>query len=330
MPRLVAAACLSVLLYLLLFGFMARFPLSRGLLEVEMDQKIARLGLLASPKFVIMAGSNAPFSHSCAVFAAAFAMPCENAGVSVTFGLDASLPRVLAGLRAGDVVYLPIELPLYAATRADFARDPDGQMLWRDDKPRLAGLAPSRQAGAVFCCNALDLVEAAIELPLSHLKALDAGRIVAGEYDGAGDRIDNGGPPAFAVAPAHDDPPAVVMARGYGAQMVARFVAAARARGVRVIGGLPTEAGGDVSAGQLAAVRAVYGDDFVALPNASHYPVADFYNSPDHLLHACALLHSMALVPLLAARLHRQPAPVPETLQRGAAQCPSALNVARN
>ena len=62
--------------------------MSLGLLRLELAQKTARLAALPSPKLVILAGSNGPYSHSCVVMGAMLNMPCENAGIAVGIGLD--------------------------------------------------------------------------------------------------------------------------------------------------------------------------------------------------------------------------------------------------
>jgi len=260
------------------------------------------------------------------VLSAAFALPCENAGIAVGFGLDELLVRYAPALRPGDIVYLPMELRQYAATEGDYAHAPDRQMLWRDQKSALSQLPPARIAGAVFCCTLLDGVEWLVELPLSHVPALRPAAILAREYAGNGDRIDNDPLPVAPVFPPADDPTAAAIANGYGAALIARFVQIERARGVIVIGGLPTQAGGTLSADRLAAVRRIYGAAFfVRLGNDSRYPPADFSNSPDHLSRPCQLMHSIALVAVLAPWLHRAVFAVPDDEQREAATCHSAL-----
>jgi hypothetical protein len=326
MRALLAAALTSLALYLVLFGAVARFPLSRGLLEAELDGKSAWLAALGGPKIVIIAGSNGPYSHSCAVLSAAFALPCENAGIAVGFGLDEILVRYAPALRPGDIVYMPMELRQYEASARDYATGPDGQMMWRDRKAALAKLAPGRIAGAMFCCTLLDSVEWLVELPLSHVPALRPDAILAREYAANGDRIDNGALPVAPVFAARADPSARAIADGYGAAIIARFVQTQRARGVIVIGGLPTQAGGTLSADRLAALRRIYGNGFfVELGNHSRYPAADFANSPDHLSRPCQVMHSLALVAVLAPLLKRPVFAVPNDKQREAATCPSAL-----
>ena len=118
--RLVACCALSVLLYVLAFAFWLDRPLSLGLLRTEMLQKTQRLATLPSPKILILAGSHASYSDSCAVIGAMLAMPCENGGMAVGIGLDEMFRRDAPFLHRGDVVYLPMELAQYTATRRQY------------------------------------------------------------------------------------------------------------------------------------------------------------------------------------------------------------------
>jgi len=105
---------------------------------------------------------------------------------------------------------------------------------------------------------------------------------------------------------------------GFGAALIGDFTRRMTARGVRVIGGLPT--GFDdvaLPAGTVAAIRAVYeanGGAFTMLPNASLYPRIDFFDTPEHLSEPCQIRHSQAVAERLAALLDRKlrPAPPPD------------------
>ncbi len=318
----------SVALYVLMFGFVADRPLSLGLLRLEIAQKQARLAALFSPKLVILAGSNGPYSHSCVVLGAMLGMPCENAGIAVGIGLDQLFLRYGPELRAGDVVYLPMELEQYTATAAQMRSGADAGMLLRHDKELLARLAPGRMLGALFCCTLGDFLESVAELPLAHVGVLRPAAMLARQYDVQGDRI--GATLATADAallrqPVAPAPDAAAVTGGYGAALIRRFVAAEVKRGVVMIGGLPTQfADVALPAATVAAVRQVYdgsGGGFIQLPNDSEYPRADFYDSKDHLAQPCQAAHSVAVARALAAVLHRVAA-APPASRTLAAGCP--------
>ncbi len=313
MKTLLACCGISILLYVLAFGLVLDRPLSLGLLRLEIAQKTARLAALPSPKLVILAGSNGPYSHSCAVIGPMLDMPCENAGIAVGIGLDFLLRRYAPALHAGDVVYMPMEFRQYGITRAQNDEAADAGFLLRHDRDVLARLPPDRVLGAVFCCDLNDLLESLAEMPAGFL--VRPGAILAREYDAEGDRIDNVSPGGVVLP----NPPGVVM--GYGAGLIKRFVADQTKRGVIVIGGLPTQyvlAPPDKA--EMAEIGGIYGR-FAVLPNESVYPRADFYGSADHLSRDCQLAHSIAVARMLAGVLGRGVGVPPVGVARLAGRC---------
>ncbi len=284
-------------------------PLSLGVLRLELDQKAARLAALPGPKLVILAGSNGPYSHSCVVLGAMLRMPCENAGIAVGIGLDEVFARYGPALRAGDVVYMPMELQQYVASRAAYRAGVDGGMMWRHGRGVLAGLAPDRVLGAMFCCDLGDAMESLAEMPLAAARVIDPRAMLARQYDEQGDRIDNDGPAAawLLAGPARGVPSGDEIAAGYGTKLIAAFVARMRAKGVVVVGGLPVDfTDARMPAGSLGALRAVYGARwFLVLGNESRYPRRDFFNSEDHLDRGCQAAQSVLVAEGLGRMLGR-------------------------
>jgi len=319
-------------MYILVFGIFVDRPLSLGLIRLEMLQKTSRLAALPTPKLVILAGSNGPYSHSCAVLSAMLGLPCENAGIAVGIGLDELFARYAPFLRPGDVVYMPMELQQYTATSAQYRMAVDGEVLLRHDRALLGTLPASRIVGALFCCNLSDLLDSLAEMPIARLGMIQPARQLGQEYNVEGDRIDN--QLAFADAdllrlPHRPVPPASDIQNGYGSALITRFITEQTERGVTIIGGLPTDVlGAGLSRATVDAVSRLYlahGGHFLALPSFSEYPVQDFFNSEDHLAQPCQYMHSIALAVRLAALLNR-PVVKPDTaILRIASQCPSWL-----
>jgi hypothetical protein len=343
MRRILACCALSIAVYALVFGWLVDRPLSLGLLRLEITQKTANLAALPSPKIVILAGSNGPYSHACVVIGAMLNLPCENAGIAVGIGLDDVFARYGPLLRPGDIVYMPMELPQYTASRAQYRAGPDGGFLLRHDRVILAQLPADRILGAVFCCNLSDFLEGLAEMPIARAGGINPARVLDGEYNGQGDRIDNplaDASPALLRHPPRSEPTGPQIANGYGTALIVRFVRLESARKVVIIGGLPTDFGNASLAQRtitsLAAVYTANGGSFAMLPNHSLYPVADFFNSEDHLAQPCQYLHSIAVAYLLGEALNRPVrAPAP-SVTRLAATCPGgsptsayAINAAR-
>lgn len=330
MRRLLCVCALSVVAYAVIFGAVLDRPLSVGLLRLEIAQKTARLAALPSPKLVILAGSNGPYSHSCAVIGAMLNLPCENAGIAVGIGLDDLFARDAPLLHRGDILYMPMELQQYSATRAQYRAGPDGGFLLRHDVSILRQLPPDRVLGAVSCCGLLDFLESLAEMPIAHAGAIDPARVLASEYNAQGDRIDNSladADSALLRHPPRSAPTLQNIAGGYGSALIARFVARETAQGVAVIGGLPTDVAtlslSGPAIGEIASIYTTNGGGFAVLPNHSLYPPQDFFNSEDHLSQPCQYLHSIAVAYALAHRLIRPAQPPPPNITRTAATCPA-------
>jgi hypothetical protein len=329
--RVLGCCAASLIIYWLLFAFVIDRPLTAGLLNLELQQKTARLESLPSPKLVILAGSNGPYSHSCKVMGEILAQPCENAGIAVGIGLDDVFARDLPLLRAGDIVYMPMELQQYTTTRAQNKTGADAAILLRHDRLLLGSLPPDRFVGALFCCNLADLLESLAEVPAVRAGLFNPGEILLKEYDAEGDRIDNlpdEADPSL-LAHAYRTPPnTTAINSGYGTKLVAAFVAQASRRGVIVVGGLPTEfTSAALSQSLIDSIAHIYqsnGGQFVALENQSEYPVEDFFNSEDHLMQPCQFMHSIAVAEILARLLARAPANLDPHLAETALTCPSA------
>lgn len=331
MRRLLVCCVLSLALYAAAFGFVVARPLSLGFLNLEMQQKAARLAALGSPKLVILAGSNGPYSHSCRVIGAMLGLPCENAGIAVGIGLDDLFARYAPVLRKGDIVYMPMEVQQYTITRAQNDAGIDGAIILRFDHAMLLSLPPDRVAGAVFSNSFADFLEAAAELPFARSGALSAPKMLDEKYDEEGDRIGTSlqdADQALLTGAARTEPPASAITGGYGARIIAGFVADETRKGVIVIGGLPTDFQTvPLPEGTIDAIKSVYtsnGAMFASLPNDSRYPIADFYDSEDHLAMPCQYTHSIAIAGLLAEVLHHPVRQASTAIEAVAAGCPEA------
>ncbi len=336
MRALVLACLASLLAYVLAFALVLDRPLGIGFLRAEIETRLARGAAAGSPKLVILAGSNGPYSHRCQVIAPILGMDCVNGGVAVGIGLDYLFARWQALLAAGDVVYLPMEFAQYTRGRAAIRVGPDAAIMLRHDRATLAGLPPDRWLGAVFAFDLRALVLSLVE-PLFAAGAVTTLRAgVVGQSNGWGDHVGHGLALAEAnrsvlAASEREEPAAAAIEGGEGGRQIGAFVAWATAHGVVAIGGPPT--GFDdvvLPEPSLAAVRHIYeaaGGRFLSLANRGRYPRAAFFDTPDHLNEPCQTAHSIVLAQALAALLGRRPGPVPEAALAMAAACPIPARV---
>jgi hypothetical protein len=331
MWRLLKLCGLSLLIYLMVFSVVVDRPLSLGVLRLELLQKTARLAALPSPKLVILAGSNGPYSHSCVVLSAMLNMPCENAGIAVGIGLDDIFVRYEPLLHAGDVVYMPMEMQQYTASASAYRAAVDDEFLLRYDRNVLQELPLPRTLGAGFCCTFADLMESLVEMPLAVRGTIRPASLLSTEYDEQGDRIDNelsDRDAALLTQVPRVAPSAQAIGIGYGAALIAGFVARESRKGVIIIGGMPVDyASADISSSVMSVIAATYaanGGVFTVLPNQSQYPRADFFNGEDHLAKPCQYLHSIFVARRLAVLLHKPAVPPQASVLNVAAACPSA------
>jgi len=313
--HVILPCCVSLLAYGAVFAGLLDRPLSHGFLRDRLEQKLARGAAIEGPKLVIIAGSNGPYSHRCQDMEPVIGLPCVNAGVAVGIGLDYLFARWTPLLRAGDVVYLPLEQEQYVRPRAATTLGPDAAIMMRHDRATLAGLAPDRWAGALFAFDARALVMSAIEMVLTVSGFVDPRADVTGATNAWGDQVGHTPDRARASArvlaaarPIHQ--PAGAIVAGDGAAEVRRFIAWADAAGVTVIGGFPTGfADVPIPSDTAAAIRAVYRDRsgvirFLDLHGEARYPRSWFFDTPDHLHEDAQRLHSLLVAEaLVTARL---------------------------
>jgi len=330
MLRLLACCGLSVFLYIVVFSFSFDRPLSLGLLDLEIQQKSSRLATLPSPKLVILAGSNGPYSHSCVVIGSMLNLPCENAGIAVGIGLDDLFAQYGPSLHHGDIVYMPMETAQYIVTQAQNNTSADGAILLRYDRQTLGMLGPERTLGAFFSTSFTDFLDSLAEMLAVHFRLFSASVLMAKEYNTEGDRIGTSlatADPKLLPSSPRIEPSANRIGRGYGSAEIRHFVADETRNGVEVIGGLPTDIQTvTLPTSTIAAIRSIYvagGGRFIILHDLSRYPRADFYDSEDHLAQPCQYKHSIEVAEALGQALRRAVLPPPVALMQLASTCPS-------
>jgi hypothetical protein len=313
MRRIATACVLSVVLYGAAFMLVLDRPLSLGFLREQLDMKLARGAAVPSPKLVILAGSNGPYSHRCEVMEPIIRMPCVNAGIAVGIGLDYLFARWKPLLHPGDVVYLPMEEAQYVRSRAANALGPDAAIMARHDRRTLLHMGLDRWLAALFSFDVRAGIMTLIETALYHTGFADPRAEITGATNPWGDHT--GHTAALAAAnqavlatavPSHVTGEEV--RTGYGSSVIAEFARWAAANGVHVIGGLPTGfVDSPVPQDALAEIRAIYlshGADFLELPNESRYPRAAFFDTADHLNEPAQIVHSIAVAHALQPLMH--------------------------
>jgi len=298
---LLLACCASVAGYGLLFGSVVSRPLVVDEVAKMLRVKLAYASETASPKIFVIAGSNARFSHSCAVIEQRLQRPCVNLGISAEVGLDWVLDASRPHMRAGDIVYVPLELGAYSSTRSEMFTGFDAAYRWRHDKLSLLSRGPEGVVRAMFMFDLPTLVDSLVEMAL----AADGfrRRVGVATLNAQGDEIGHTDEAAKVYEgflrtlvyeypePDHllDDPD------GEQTALVA-FLDWCRTNGVTAVGGLPTTVDdkkhSDLLVETLRGFYAKNGAEFIALPNRSQYPRQMFFDTPMHLRQSAQMAHS--------------------------------------
>jgi hypothetical protein len=311
---LMAACAISLVLYLLLFGFLVSRPLVVDQAQQMLERKLAYGRAAGHPQIVIIAGSNARFSHSCAVLEQQLHRPCTNMGVAGTVGIDWTLGSAHQILKPGDLAYMPIEFDIYSLPRAQLFTGMDAAYRFRHDKGSLAERGPEGVARAAFMFSLPTLAQSLGEMAL-HAAGVQR-RFGLDTLDKQGDEIGHDGAKANiyldtiqSASQRMPETETLLANPRAGAQAIAAFLDWCRAHGVTAVGGLPTVFNDrptpDAPIAKLRAFYGAHGAGFLVLSNRSQYPRAAFYDSDYHLRESWQRRHSALLVEKLRPWLSR-------------------------
>lgn len=308
--QLLAALLASVLLYGAVFSVVHR-PLTVGEIAPLITRKAAHLQSLPTPRVVILAGSNGRFSHRCQPITQATGLPCSNLSVAVGLGLDFQLQQFEPLLRAGDVVYMPLEYSQYAVSREEMQGGAENALLVHDFRSQLQALPWQRQWRAWSSFDLPFLVHGLLEMGLAQRGTQRRGGVTlfTDEGDQRGHTEEAGlAYREFLASARFDKRP--VPADAHGLRVVSAFLDRTRERGVKVIGGWPTTpdtvALDEPSKLRLRQLFESHGQRFLELPGRSQYPMGCFFDTLYHLNEPCQLRHSAQLGLALNELLKRQ------------------------
>lgn len=309
--QLLAALLASVLLYGAVFSVVHR-PLTVGEIAPLITRKATHLQSLATPRVVILAGSNGRFSHRCQPITQATGLPCSNLSVAVGLGLDFQLQQWEPLLRAGDVVYMPLEYSQYGMGRNEMEGGAENSVLVHDFRDQLQRLPWQRQWRAWSSFDLPFLVHGFLEMGLSHGGAQRRGGVTlfTAEGDQRGHTQQAGLAYREFLAQARFDNRALPT-DSHAMQVVSAFLGRARQRGVTVVGGWPTTPQTVTLDGssqvRLRRLFEDHGQLFLELPDRSQYPLSCFFDTLYHLNETCQEQHSQRVGAALLDLLKQRP-----------------------
>jgi hypothetical protein len=305
---LLAACAISIFAYLILFGFVVSRPMVVDQISDFMAKKQAYANATMHPKLFIVAGSNARFSHSCAIFEEVLRRPCVNMGISGDIGIDWTLDVTRKNLQRGDLVYMPLEFDFYSRSRSQMITGMDAAYRFRHDKSSLIRQGADRLTHAAFMFSLPILVQSLGEMALS--AANIHRRFGLDTMNVQGDEIGHDGEQALSFvgalkhAPQISADPSTLFGDSDGAQAtIAQFLDWCHSHGVVAVGGLPTifsdQPISDAVIKELQRFYTLHGAQFIVAPGKSQYPRSDFYDAGYHLRQSAQLRHSIIIAELL-------------------------------
>ena len=296
---LVGLIALSITLFVAVFSVVHR-PLVVGEIQKQLDYKLAYARTLHSPKIVVFAGSNGRFSHRCEMLTQETGLPCVNASIGVGIGLDFLLDQWRPLLRAGDMVYMPLEYSQYRVSKAEMQGGLQNALMVHSQREYLWSLGAKRIVAAYGSFGLPFLLHGSVEMALDR-----KGFVRRSSVDSLTPQGDESGHTAalgqayaaFVRNMVFDQtrlPPT-----SDAMQVIAAFLRQAKHTGVIVVGGLPTIPDSvALNPLDLEHLRTLYesqGQQLLVLPNQSRYPLSCFFDTLYHLNEACQKIHSAAV-----------------------------------
>lgn len=326
--ELVLAVFAGIVLYLITFVYIVAKPLTVGEAGRYNDYKAHYLATLrGTRKIAIFAGSNGRYSHRCETIAALTHIPCANLSTAAGSDLDWMMSPFWPHLEKGDVLYMPLEYWPLLAPGATVGNE--APYVVRQQHAWLRSYSASQLPFALFYFDCRYLVSAIGEMLLANRGYQTRTSLLTmnAQGDERGVTPDKAAPYRSFI---QSIPTRVVRLDEYdnpqSLKALSAIIDEARARGVIVVGGLPTVFDDtQVPAAVVNRLRDIYerrGACFVVLPNMSKYPRSDFFDSAYHLQEKYQIAHSAALAPILGEISRSAACPRSGALARSTAPAP--------
>lgn len=301
-------------IFLLILAFLCYFflyfgidkPLTLGEVDRLYTQKVALTKSGSGSRIFIFAGSNGRFSHSCAVITQDLDRYCGNLSIAAGVGLDFLLASFEPNFRRGDVIYMPMEFSQYMASKDIMYSGPENPILFKKNFSLLWSLGIERTLHAAFFANENYFLQGATEMLLQ--KKGVKRRFTEASVNAVGDQ--QGHTPELAVEYSaflnsfHEEVPDLTLTGdSYANQVLKQFLVRAKAKGVIVVGGLPTTfQGTKLPPATLEFLKKTYedaGQKFLVLDNHSQYERKNFFDKPYHLNSIYQSMHSHEIAKIL-------------------------------
>jgi len=321
--KILILACVgSILIYVTLFGFLLRKPLTLGFIADSYDRKAAYVREAHGPKIVILAGSNGLFSHRCETVQQVLSMPCLNCSVTAEISLDYQLARAKTLLAPGDIVLMPLEYSLYTTDEKTVYNSVSNPFMLHYDKDSLLFLGVKRVVHSLFYFDLKFLISALAEMGLKwsgvsrrfSTETLTPNGDMKGHTEAKADAYRK----MIRELPQITPPQELLTQQCLGETVLRDFLKWAKSNDITVVGALPTVFNDrPIDQRFVHRISSIYtgeGHRFLILPGLSQYDRSHFYDTGYHLCERYQMAHSRMIGNALAKMLfgghvHERPKP---------------------
>lgn len=291
------AIVMSVALYLIVFGLLKK-PHTVGLYEKMLEVKINHFVANEAPRLLLIGGSNVRSSHFAKVFENELGIPVTNGGLTAELSPILMFDIWKDFLKAGDIVYIPLEFELYSRESRGVAKD--YEFISTYGRHFLKTLPWQEKIRALFEFELKDVFSSVAEMLTPNLKAKNSLRenlSLRGDQMGytfeasqefrtiVDDTSISSGPKAEDL----DGQRPMV-------QALKEFLSWCQENEIHVIGGLPVDfKGTNIDSSWLQEIKEIYKSQnasFLILDNQSQYPKHFFFDGRYHLIDQNAIMHS--------------------------------------
>jgi hypothetical protein len=309
--RLLGTALVGIVAYIVLFAFAIDRPLTikEALVYVEHKRSILE-SIQGNQKLLIFAGSNGRFSHRCETMSVILNVPCANLSVAAGTDLSYLFDYYKPFIRAGDVLYLPIEYPYFTSSRKPQI-GLEGPLATRHNHAALMQFKSREIFASLFYFDIRYLLSGIGEMTL---QAVGKGRRTSiatltpqGDERGHNSIKAEGYRSFVKNVSLVIDPGAVLEEENWSS--VDQVISWSIQHDVVVVGGLPTTFQDvDIPSSVIDFYKTYFtsrGAVFVRLENNSQYPRDAFFDSSYHLREEMQIEHSRNVAPLLIKFFHK-------------------------
>lgn len=308
---IMVAATLSAAIYVLVFSFALKRPLTLGFVKQAYDHKLAYgRKKWDDRKIVVIGGSNVLMGYSCAEIEKQTGMKCVNAGMLST-GIDFMMEKGKEFVNDHDIVIAALEYQWYELSENNVLLNKDcNNYIALYEKQYLSRFGIKKFMFSLFSFEFKDIFSSLAEM------LLDAAGFKwnynISNLDINGDRVNHTKELARNYAGylsrIKQAKPLERLSSGEGSYsdaVISDFINWCRKRNVIFYGSLPTTFNDEKIDGSIMKnIRDIYyknGAGFIELDNNSQYGRECFFDGEYHLNEECQILHSRKIAAFLKA-----------------------------